>query len=165
MDAFPDTPFGPATRLELDAIPLAVIRHEGIRLSDLRDAFDTGYRAIGATFADGTLTPTGPAIAVYYGDPMGVFDLELGFPVQAPPSAAIPVGTAGSVVASALPSGSAVATTLHGSYDGLGDAWAALAERAATEGLHPRSIWIEVYVSDPDTEEDQLRTDLIMPVG
>ncbi|WP_149085592.1 MULTISPECIES: GyrI-like domain-containing protein [Microbacterium] len=164
MDAFPDAPFGPADSLELDAVPLAVIRHEGILLADLRDAFDTGYAAIGSTFGDGTLIPVGPALAIYHGDPMGVFDLELGFPVQTPPSDEIVVGGA-AIIASAMPTGQAVATTLFGSYDGLGAGWAGLVARAAEAGLRPRGIWIEVYVSDPGVDPDELRTDLLMPVA
>ncbi|CAD5139696.1 AraC_E_bind domain-containing protein [Microbacterium sp. Nx66] len=165
MDAFPDAPFGPADSLELDAVPLAVIQHKGIRLADLRDAFDTGYGAIAAAFAAGRLIPTGPALAIYHGDPMGVFDLELGFPVQAAPSDPIATGDGTAIVASALPTGQAVATTVFGSYDGLGTGWAGLVARAAEAGLHPRGLWIEVYVSDPGIDPDELRTDLLMPVA
>ena len=165
MDAFPDAPFGPADTLELDAVPLAVIRHEGIRIADLRDAFDSGFAAIGAAFAAGTLIPAGPALAIYHGDPMGVFDLELGFPVQAPPSDPIATGDGAAIVASTLPSGQAVASSVFGSYDGLGAGWAGLVARAAEAELHPRGVWIEVYVTDPGVDPDELRTDLLMPVA
>ena len=164
MNAFPEAPFGPADSLELETVPLAVIRHDGIRIADLQDAFDRGYGAIGALFADGTLIPTGPALAIYHGDPMGVFDLELGFPVQTAPSAAIAAPDGARIVASTLPDGAAVATTVFGSYEGLGAGWAGLVERAAEAALRPRGIWIEVYVSDPDTVPSELRTDLLMPV-
>lgn len=165
MDAFPDAPFGPAHSLELDAVPLAVIRHGGIRIADLRDAFDSGYAAIGAAFAAGTLIPAGPALAIYHGDPMGVFDLELGFPVQAPPSDPIATGDGAAIIPSTLPTGQAVASSVFGSYDGLGAGWAGLVARAAEAGLHPRGVWIEVYVSDPGVDPDELRTDLLMPVA
>lgn len=165
MDAFPDAPFGPADSLELDAVPLAVIRHEGIRIADLRDVFDSGYAAIGAAFSAGTLIPAGPALAIYHGDPMGVFDLELGFPVQAPPSDPIATGDGAAIIAATLPSGQAVASSVFGSYDGLGAGWAGLVARAAEAGLHPRGVWIEVYVSDPGVDPDELRTDLLMPVA
>lgn len=165
MDAFPDAPFGPADTLELDAVPLAVIRHEGIRIADLRDAFDSGYAAIGAAFSAGTLIPAGPALAIYHGDPMGVFDLELGFPVQAPPSDPIATGDGAAIIAATLPTGRAVASSVFGSYDGLGAGWAGLVARAAEAGLHPRGVWIEVYVSDPGVDPDALRTDLLMPVA
>ena len=165
MNAFPDAPFGPIDRIELDAVPLAVIRHKGIRLADIQEAFDAGYAAIALHFAGGALTPTGPALAVYHGDPMDVFDLELGFPVEAAPENPIPTAVGTVIVASALPEGAAVATTLFGSYEELGRAWVGLVERAGAEGIRPGGVWIEVYVSDPDTTPSELRTDLLMPVG
>lgn len=165
MTAFPDSPFGAMERLTLDPAPLAVIRHEGIRIADLRDAFDTGYGAIAAYFHDGTLVPAGPAVAIYYGDPMGVFDLELGFPVATAPTDPLITASGASVQASTLPSGDAAATTHIGSYDGLGRAWMGLAERAGAKDLHHRGIWIEVYVSDPTEDPEELRTDLILPVA
>jgi effector-binding domain-containing protein len=165
MNAFPEAPFGLADRLDLDAAPLAVIRHNGIRLADLQAAFDAGYSSIALTFSGDVLVPTGPALAIYHGDPMAVFDLELGFPVQTPPENPIPTASGSVIVASALPAGSAVATTVYGPYDGLGAGWAGLVERAGAEGIQPRGIWIEVYVSDPSTAPAELRTDLIMPTA
>lgn len=165
MNAFPDAPFGPADHLDLAPVPLAVIRHEGIRLADIQDAFDAGYAAIALTFAGDVLAPVGPALAVYDGDPMGVFDLELGFPVQAPPENPIPTASGRVIVGSTLPSGAAVATSVFGSYDELGAGWAGLVERAGAQGLRPRGVWIEVYVSDPGSAPAELRTDLIMPTA
>lgn len=165
MNAFPDAPFGPADRLDLDAVPLAVIRHNGIRIADLQPAFDAGYEAIAQNFAGDELTPTGPALAIYHGDPMGVFDLELGFPVQSPPENPLPTASGSVIVASSLPAGPAVATSVFGSYDGLGAGWAGLVERAGADGLRPGGVWIEVYVSDPSTTPAELRTDLVMPTA
>lgn len=164
MSAFPDEPFGPIDHVELDAVPLAVIRQEGITIAGLSEAFDSGYRAIAALFTDGTLVHAGPALAMYYGNPMEVFDLELGFPVATAPAQSIEANGL-IVTASALPSGPAVATTVFGSYDDLGAGWAGLVERAAAEGAEPRGVWIEIYVSDPDDAPERLRTDLILPLG
>lgn len=165
MSAFPEIPFGPADRVELPPSPLAVIRHEAITIDDLRDAFDHGYRAIGAVFATGELAPAGPAVAIYRGDPMKVFDLELGFPVVAAPAAPIEVPDGPPITASALPSGPATATTHLGPYEALGPAWMGLVERTLAQGVQPRGISIEVYVSDPDTAPDELRTDLLLPLA
>jgi effector-binding domain-containing protein len=165
MTAFPESPFGAFDRITLDATPLAVIRHEGIRIDDLRDAFDTGYNAIAAQFAAGTLVPRGPALAIYHGDPMDVFDLELGFPVETAPPAPIDTGGGDRIIASALPTGDATATTHLGPYDGLGTAWAALVERTRAAGLSSRGILIDVYVSDPSAPAGELRTDLVLPVA
>ncbi|UJP10811.1 GyrI-like domain-containing protein [Microbacterium sp. KUDC0406] len=165
MTAFPEAPFGATDRLDLEPVPLAVIRHEGLRIGDLRDAFDRGYRAIAAQFADGTLTPAGPALAIYHGNPMEVFDLELGFPVANAPAQPIAAGDGPPITAAALPAGPATATTVFGSYEGLGAGWTGLVERSLAEGLQPRGISIEVYVSDPTVAPEQLRTDLILPVS
>lgn len=164
MTAFPESPFGAFERITLEAAPLAVIRHEGIRIGDLRDAFDTGYSAIAAQFTAGTLVPVGPALAIYHGDPMDVFDLELGFPVEAAPTAPIDAPTGAQIIGAALPTGDATATTHLGPYDGLGAAWAGLVERANAAGLSSRGILIDVYVSDPGAAAGELRTDLILPV-
>lgn len=165
MSAFPATPFGPADRIELEPVPLAVIRHEAITIADLREAFDRGYPALGAAFAAGELTPAGPAVAIYRGDPMQVFDLELGFPVVTAPATPIEVPDGPPITASALPSGPATATTYLGSYDGLGPAWMGLVERTLAQGAQPRGISIEVYVSDPTAAPEELRTDLVLPLG
>ncbi|MCT9820123.1 GyrI-like domain-containing protein [Microbacterium sp. W1N] len=158
--AFPDAPFASPARIQLDPLPLAVVRHEGIRIDALRDAFDQGYSAIAGLFGDGTLVPTGPALAIYYGDPMDTFDLELGFPVAAAPTEPVVVGAV-AVIGSALPSGPAIATTHTGAYDGLGQAWAELVHAVQET---PTGVWIESYVSDPTDDPAELRTDLILPV-
>ncbi|RLK49261.1 GyrI-like domain-containing protein [Microbacterium telephonicum] len=159
--AFPDRPFDLAQRVVLTATRLAVVRHDGITIADLHPLFDAGYAALAALNAQGTITATGPAVAVYYGDPMTTFDLELGFPVTAAPDGEITVGSV-TVRGSALPEGPAAASTYVGSYDALGSGWQALATAADAE---PVGIWIESYVSDPtQTSPEQLRTDLIMPV-
>lgn len=69
------------------------------------------------------------------------------------------------MTASALPTGPATATTFFGSYEGLGSAWMGLVERARAQGLSPRGVTIEVYVSDPGEAPEALRTDLILPVS
>lgn len=159
--AFPAAPFAAPTRIDVNATPLAVVRHEGVRIDALVPLFDAGYAAIGSLFADGALVPTGPAIAVYYGDPMDTFDLELGFPVANAPVQPISVGEA-EVRASALPAGPAYASTHIGPYDDLGAAWQSLAHAVDVE---PVGVWIESYVGNPvDTAPGRLRTDLIMPV-
>ncbi len=161
LAAFPAAPFTGPTRIDLEPLPLAIVRLEGIRIDALVTAFDEGYSAIGSLFANGTLVPAGPAIAVYYGDPMDTFDLELGFPVVEAPAEPVTVGDV-TVQASALPAGPAYAATHIGSYDALGAGWQALAGAADAD---PAGIWIESYVSDPtDSAPAELRTDLIMPV-
>lgn len=165
MSAFPENPFGGDERIDVDALPLAVVRHSNLRVDDLRAAFDVGYRALGHLIAEGRFSPAGPALAVYRGNPLETFDLEIGFPVTEPLADPIGMSDGTTVHPSALPEGPAIATTFIGDYDGLGAAWGALIDRVAERGASPAGIWIESYVSDPsDTPADELRTDLIMPI-
>lgn len=158
---FPDEPFTGATLIDLAPTPLAVVRHEGVRVDDLVALFDAGYPAIEKLLEEGTLAQAGPAVAVYYGDPMETFDLELGFPVESAPLQPIRVGEV-VVRASSLPSGPAYASTYVGGYDGLGSAWGAFTEAVPAT---PVGVWIESYVSEPEhTPAPELRTDLILPV-
>jgi hypothetical protein len=72
-------------------------------MDDVRDLFDRGFAALGAA----GITPAGPAFASYRGDPMGVFDAEIGFPLAEPLRASIE-GTP-TVQPSTLPAGPALA--------------------------------------------------------
>lgn len=159
-DLAPPQPYERGTRIELDEVPLAVVRRDGVTLDDIRDLFDEGYAALGTLLSDGTLVPIGPALAIYHGDVQARFDLELGFPVAETPGAPIPAGGL-EVVGTALPGGPALAATHLGAYDDLGDAWARLAD---TPGASHTNTWIEVYVTDPSIDPDHLRTDLLMPI-
>jgi effector-binding domain-containing protein len=66
------------------------------------------------------------------------------------------------VVGATLPTGPALAATHVGAYDGVGDAWGRLFEVADAT---PTGTWIEVYVTEPGTDPDALRTDLLMPIS
>ncbi|QXT62311.1 GyrI-like domain-containing protein [Tessaracoccus palaemonis] len=159
--AFPEAPFSAPTTIELAATPLAVVRYEGISLDGLPAAFDEGFPALGNLVGAGALDPTGPALALYRGEPEGIFDLEVGFPVSTILDGPLPAGDV-SVVGSQLPAGPALATTHVGTYDGLGAAWADLTARAPAL---PTGVWVEVYVTDPSVAPEELRTDLILPLG
>jgi len=159
-DLAPPEPHERGARVELDPVPLAVVRRDGVVLDDVRDLFDEGYAALGRLLGDGTLVPVGPALAIYRGDVTARFDLELGFPVAEAPGARIRAGDL-EVVGTTLPAGPALAATHLGAYDDLGDAWARLAD---TPGASHTNTWIEVYGVDPSSDPDHLRTDLLMPV-
>ena len=164
MSVFPEEPFGSSTPLDLAPAPLAVVRHNGLRLSDLGAVFDPAYAALRQAIADGAIVASGPALAIYRGDPMDVFDLEVGFPVVSTSPVPLSIDDV-QIEASELPSGPAFATTVIGPYDGLGAAWGRLHAECAEQGHQPAGIWVEVYVSDPRTTAlAELRTDLILPV-
>lgn len=154
-------PYTSVTNDFLEASLLVVIRFDAQRVSDLPDLFDPAFSELHRAAKAGLFTPSGPAVAVYYGDPSGIFDLELGFPALTAPTASI-VTPAGEIHASALPAGPAAIVSHTGDYSGLGDAWARLSHEAVGD---PRGIWIEAYLSDPRATDDaEHRTDLILPL-
>lgn len=154
-------PYREVTNVFLEGALMTVIRHEQKTLADLRDIFDASFTALAEAVKTGWVIPTGPAFAIYHGDPRGTFDLEVGFPALSAPTADIPT-SAGTIHASALPAGSAAIVSHVGSYESLGGSWAILAAGAGSE---PRGVWIESYVTDPSsTPEADLRTDLILPL-
>lgn len=159
--AFPAEPFQTITGIHLSPTPLAVVRTAGVRTADLPALFDAGFPALGALIARGALTPLGPAVAVYAGDPDSTFDLEIGFPVGDPLAAPLQVDGI-EVIPSTLPPGPAVALTHLGHFDGLPAAWESL---VAGADAHPTGAWIEVYVTEPGGDLTAQRTDLILPTG
>jgi len=164
MSVFSESPYGAADPLDLSPVPLAAVRHHGLRLADLGTVFDPSYAALGQAIGTGVLTPAGPALAVFRGDPREVFDLDIAFPVETTLVDPVTLGDV-AIEPVELPSGPALARTVVGPYDGLGAAWAELFAAAASQGRRPAGVWIEVYVSDPRTTAPKdLRTDLILPV-
>ena len=150
--------------LDLEQTPLAVIRTAGVSLDSMPSAVDSAFGALGAAIGDGAFTPAGPALAVYHGDPMATFDLELGFPVTATLDGPIRVGGK-EIEPGSLDARPVAATTHVGGYDGLGGAWERVVTGAAADGHQPTGVWIEVYVTDPSSSTaENLRTDLYMPI-
>jgi effector-binding domain-containing protein len=161
----PDQPRTAVDRVTLAEVPLAVVRHAGVRQSDLRDLFDSSFRAIGAAASAGDLQPTGPAVAIYDGDPADVFDLALGLPVAQLPSGTLERDGV-EIVGHQLAAGAYAALSHVGSYEGLSGAWERLIDGVTEGGAQPAGVWVEVYVSEPTPESDPstLRTDLLVPV-
>ena len=157
----PDQPRSDPERVELDPLPTAVVRRYGMTIADVRDLFDTGFAALQAS----GVTPTGQAFAIYRGDPMGVFDAEIGFPVSESFAAPAAEGTV-VVEPSTLPAGPALALTHLGPYDSLGDTWGRLMAAVATTVGTPGTTFVEVYVTQPSPDADPaaMRTDLFAPL-
>lgn len=143
-----------------EAQPAVIVRYHGVRMDQLRSLFDQGFSALAASGA----VIEGPAFAVYRGDPMATFDLDIGFAVAEPLAEPVAVGEL-TVEASELPGGELFGLTHVGSYDTLGASWARLAQAMGERGLH-MSAFFEVYVTEPSPEIDPatLRTDLFFVV-
>lgn len=152
--------------MSIPALDLVVIRHEKATLDAVVTLFDGSFGALGAAAEAGIIQPTGPALAIYRGDPLGVFDLEIGFPVAEAPAEPLELGDYVGLPVTLEP-GPAYAASHIGAYDGLAGAWAELAQAALDAGAEPTGRTIEAYVTEPfpGIDPSRLRTDLILPVA
>ncbi|OUZ09270.1 hypothetical protein BHE97_11145 [Aeromicrobium sp. PE09-221] len=158
-------PIADVTWFDTERVPLAVAIYEQVTMDDLRDLFDTTFTAVGGAISRGELTPAGPALCLYRGDPRGTFDIEIGFPVRTPWSG--PIDADGvTVVASEWPPGPTAALSHVGGYDALGDSWGRLMAVAASSASGEPVALGEVYVTEPPPQADPatLRTDLLVAV-
>lgn len=151
---------------EFTDVPIASVRFDGVTLANLADLFDPAFGALGAAAAAGAFVPAGPGLAVYRGDPMSTFDLEVALPV----AAALDGETefAGQTIRPSVISGGQCAVRSHiGAYDGLGDAWGTVVTAVQSSGKSLGEQWLEVYVTmpTPDADPATLRTELIALLG
>ena len=135
--------------------PTAVVRGR-VPLSELPAFFDRSFGTLDDWLGRHGIEPSGPAFARYAAPPSEAADLEVGFPVRSA------IKTDGSVEPSTLPAGTAARAVHAGAYDGLGDAWGALAQWIAAEGRAPGAALWEVYLTEPTPDMDpaDLRTEL-----
>lgn len=162
-----DIPQEPRTQVdwvEIEDVPIAAIPFAGITVAELPAAFDAAFPALMTAIGQSGIEVTIPALAIYHGDPMDRFDLDVACALAAPLPHPIDVGE--HTIRPGLIPAADYATVSHlGSYDGLGAAWAELVEAVRGGGAEIEPIWIEVYVTDPaeGAPQDQ-RTDLWVPV-
>lgn len=156
-------PWPEPTIIDADAVALAVARHEGMRIDGLPAAFDSSYGPVLIALQGAGLQPVGAALAIYEGDPMAEFAVEIGFPVDRPLPAAAEVDGI-SVTPSEIPAGRLAVLTHIGPYDQLGDAWGRLMGWVVSEQLAPGARYGEIYVTEPtpDADPNQLRSDLFL---
>lgn len=88
-----------------------------------------------------------------------MFDLEAGIPVGGP------FPETDTIKARELPGGPAIATVHVGPYDGLPDAFAALAAWLTEHGREAAGPWWESYEDDPSaTPAAEVRTRVVQPL-
>ncbi len=162
-DVMTSGPWPEPTVVDTDAIALAVIRFEGMRIEGLPAAFDSSYGPVMVALQGAGLHPVGAALAVYEGDPMAEFAVEIGFPVDRPLPAAVELDGV-HVTASGLPAGRLAVVTHVGPYDELGAAWGRFMGWVASQGLSPDDRYGEIYVTEPtpDGDPNLLRSDLFL---
>ena len=164
MSTFVNHPTGWADPTVLEDVPVtttAVVRHDGVTVTDLRDLFDSTYSKVALALGAQSNPPAGPAIAVYEGDVASTFSIEIGFPVERV------FDETDGVRPSTLPGGRLAVSTHVGPYDSLPGAWESLMAFVSAQGLRPGDRMGEVYVTEPSptTDPATLRTDLYVPVS
>jgi effector-binding domain-containing protein len=120
-------------------------------------AFQDVYRFIGAR----GLSPAGPPFVIYHGDPRQgqPFDIEICAPVAGAAAGAPPGWQARE-----LPAG-LFATVVHvGPYETLGTAYAAIGSWIGAHHLAPAGPPREVYLSEPGTPSNEIKTLIELPV-
>ena len=152
-----EDPFTTPTAVDLaDDVAVVQMHHEGVTTADVMGIFDAGYRVLAG------LGPGGPGYAIYTGDVTATFDLTIGFPLRGEVMGA-PADLPPGVERGMFPSGPAWVVSHRGSFDGLGEAWAALLAEVGQQVSGPRRRMAEIYVTDPSvTAEADLRTDLVL---
>jgi effector-binding domain-containing protein len=113
-----------------------------------------------AYFQKGGIAPAGPPFTIYHDFGGDGFDMEVGFPVARPQKGE------GRVKPCVLPGGRVVTTTHIGPYEKLEATYHDMQEWMARNGLTPKKLMWEVYLSDPGKVKDpeQYVTGLYWPV-
>jgi effector-binding domain-containing protein len=121
--------------------------------------FEFFPRALEAAGGAAGAAISGPALAIYHGDPHSdAFDVTVGFPVsdEAPRDG---------VVTELLPGGPAARVTHTGSYETLGEAYTELAAALAERGVPWTIAWETYVVGMGDVSSpDELVTEVVAPL-
>jgi len=114
-----------------------------VPLDELAGFLGAAFGEVGVVLAQQNLFPTGPPFGRYRLVPDG-FDVAAGFTTTAE------VRPSGRVEPTLLPGGD-IAETVHvGSYEGIADAYRAVAAWVDAEGREPTGDPWEIYLDDPD---------------
>lgn len=144
--------------LTINPSEVAVLR-EIVPTTELTPFFDRAFHAVPAVLGRLQIAMTGPPLAVYFGTPTGTVDVAAGFPT------ATVVSPDDGVTPYTLPGGQAARVLHHGSYDTLGETYAALTEWMIAQGLTPGSIMWESYLTEPNGDPSTWVTEITWPVA
>lgn len=142
------------------ALRTAII-HCTCALADIQDTMTEGIEELLNTLDEQGIKPAGPLLAHYLEIPGETFEFEITVPVSTP------VTPQGRVVPSEMVSRRVLQTTLHGDYDGLGDAWGEFFEWIEANGIEVTDDFWECYAVGPETSDDPAdwRTELNQPLA
>jgi effector-binding domain-containing protein len=137
-------------------VPTAVMKAT-LDVAEIAAWLATAYGTVAAYLGRHGVGPAGPPFARFEIVGEGRFDVEAGFP------ATTPVGGEGDVEPSSLPAGPAAVTLHVGPYDEVAPAYAALEAWMREHGGEPAGAPWEVYLSGPDVDPAEIRTEIVWP--
>ena len=153
----------------LDPQPTVTVRiTQPMAELNLADAYDRSIPLVAARIAEAGGQVTGAPFGRYHQFNSEAVNIEIGFPVVAPPAGIAPLGAvgAGEVGTSSLPGGTVARTIHRGSYDGLKAAFDALHEWIhAQPGVDDGDGPWESYVDSPaEVATEDVRTEIVWPL-
>jgi effector-binding domain-containing protein len=150
-----DTPRITRTRTQLTATV-----HLTVPRSEIRNVMGPGLNEVKAAVAAQGITASGPWLTHHLKMDPKTFDFEICVPVPSPVSAV------GRVKPGKLPARRVARTVYHGSYEGLGEAWAELNRWIEAQGLEAAPDLWECYLAGPESSPDPAawQTELTRPL-
>jgi effector-binding domain-containing protein len=129
--------------------------------ADIRAVMPAAIKEVRAALAGQGIVPAGPMFTHHLVLDDAMFDIEVGFPIDAP------LVETGRVRVGCLPAATVVRATYCGGYEGLSAGWGELRQWIDANG-HARAahLW-EVYARGPEAGSDvaEWRTELNQPLG
>ncbi len=140
-------------------VTTAVIRGR-VAMEDLRNFFDASFSTLAGVLSGQEVPIAGPAFGLYRNTSDETVDLDVGFPTERA------IHPDGDVVPSSLPAGRVAQLVHQGAFDGLNASWERLHTWVTEQGLTPKAMRWEVYVTEPSPDMDprDLRTELNAPL-
>lgn len=134
-------------------------RRERVAVADLATFFSRAIPVVVAELSRLGIAPAGPPTAVYRNETGQVFDVTVGFPVEAP------VPATDILVVERLPGGRAVRAEHVGPYETLPAAYAALSAWFGERKLAPPELMWEEYLVGPGAVGPaDYRTQVVYPL-
>src|SRR6476620_9967719 len=153
----------------LDPQPTVTVRiTQPMAELNLADAYDRSIPLVAARIAEAGGQVAGAPFGRYHQFNPAAVNIEIGFPVVAPPAGIAPLDAvgAGEVGSSSLPGGTVARTIHRGSYDGLKAAFDALHEWIhAQPGVDDGDGPWESYLHSPaEVAMEDVRTEIVWPL-
>ncbi|MFV0434764.1 MAG: GyrI-like domain-containing protein [Leucobacter sp.] len=136
---------------------LAVVR-ERVPFDRIPALYDRAYPAIFGALGAAGISPVAAPMGVMHGEPSDTLDLSVAVPV------AEVFADAGDVVGETLPAGRAATLLVRGDYSLISSGYERLFGWIAEQGLVPRGIAAEQYLTEPEPGGDPELNETLLAV-